>query len=227
MREGLGKLEVATISMKALMKGRILSLALAKSLAVALPLAFQCAPAAAEDLQEIFRKVNQLVEDKNYSKAMDELGWAKKEIEKLHLAQLQTYLPDKLAGFDGDTLENNSVMGLTNIERNYTKTGENTSVKISLTGGGKTGGDLGIGNLAALGKMAAALSPQTGSDTIRISGRTAQLTVNKESESAELTVFLDSGTILKLEMSNSAQGDTLKSMAEELKINDLDNYLKG
>lgn len=182
----------------------------------------------AEDINAIFKRVNDFVAAKNYSKAIEELGWASKELEKMNSQQIQSFLPDQLAGFVGKKVESNSALGFTNIERQYEKTGTSTRVKISITGGGGGAAAGGLGGLAAFGKMAALMGAGAGGqDTFRISGRTATMEKNEDGKSAHLTVFLDSGSMLSLEMDNAADDSKLKEMAEALDINKLDNYLRG
>ena len=176
----------------------------------------------AEDLNAIFKKVNDLVAAKNYSKAIEELGWANKEIEKLNSQQIITFFPDTLVGYTGKKAETNNALGITNIERTYSKDGAKNTVKVALTGGS---GGAGLGGLAAFGRIAAMMGGKGGgNDTFRISGRTA--TLDKEDSSAQLTVFLDSGSMMTLEMNNGNDADTLKAMAEALDLNKLDNYLR-
>lgn len=195
-----------------------------KSVMLLMTLLFVPMSLAAEELDQIFKRVQEMVQTKNYSKALNELTWARKEIEKMHTAQLQTFFPDELSGFKGSKVESNAALGFTSIERGYRN--GNQSVKVSLTGGsGSSQG--GFGNLAALGQMAALMGNQGGMDTFRISGRTATLEKNESGQSADLTVFLDSGSILKLEGSNGASAETLKQMAEALKLDELEKYLKG
>lgn len=181
----------------------------------------------AEDLNAIFKKVNDLVAAKNYSKAIEELAWANKEIEKLNSQHIISFFPDTLLGYTGKKAETNSALGITNIERTYSKDGAGTTVKVALTGsGGGAGAGAGLGGLAAFGRMAAMMGGQSpGNDTFRIAGRTA--TLEKEDRSAQLTVFLDSGSMLTLEMNNGNDADALKAMAEALDLNKLDNYLRG
>ncbi len=198
-----------------------------KIAALALALSVLAAPCLqAEELKDIFARVQQMVEAKNYTKALDEIGWAKKEIEKMNTAQLKNFFPDSLNGYTGDKFEANNILGISNVERTYKKDGSG-EVKISLTGGSGGAAQGGFGGLAALGSMAAMMGGQEGSDTFRIDGRTATLNLTPGSSNGELTVFLNSGSILKVEMSQKANGDTLKAMAQALKLNDLDNYLKG
>ena len=181
--------------------------------------------AAAEDINEIFKKVNDLVAAKNYSKALDELSWAKKEIERLHMTQLQSFLPETVGEFKGGKAKQESALGFTTLERPYTRA-DGTQIKVSLTGGSAGGAGEGLGGLMAMGKMAAMMDP-SGQGTVRISGRTAMLQNDEEAKTGELSIFLDSGGILKLEMENNGKADVLKSFAETLKISDLDAYLKG
>ncbi len=189
-----------------------------------LPLVLTAVNALAdEDLNKIFSKVNEYIEAKNYPKAMEELAWAKNEISKMHNEQLKTYLPDELAGFKGDEVKVSQALGMNNLERNY-KSG-NASVKVSLMGGSK--GSAMAGGLANIGRMAAMMGGQAGQEAIRIDGKTA--TMNTQGSRTELSVFLDSGSILKLETrkANDAAKTQLKKMAEEMKLSSLDKYLAG
>lgn len=137
----------------------------------------------------------------------------------------KSFFPDELAGYKGLKLETNSVFGINNVERAY-KGKDGSEIKVSLTGGtGGAGAGAGFGQLAALGGMAAMMQGQNdGSETFRLDGRTANLQLERAGGS-ELTVFLNSGSILKLEMSNKATSDALKGFASAIKVNDLDGYL--
>jgi hypothetical protein len=178
----------------------------------------------ADDLEPMFKKVTDLVAAKNYTKALEELSWAKKEIEKMNAEKLKSFLPDTLAGYTGGKVESNNALGMLNLERSYSNgTGQ---FKLSLTGGAG-GNAAGFGDLAAIGRMAAMMGNQGGQDTFRIGGRTATLEARDDSKGGELTVFLDSGSILKLEGNNIGGTQTLRDAANALKLDDLDNYLKG
>jgi hypothetical protein len=178
-------------------------------------------PALSEDINEVFKKVNELVQQKNYPRAMEELSWAQKELEKLHQARLAQLLPSDVEGFKGGETEFQSVMGFTNIEREY-QAGEK-SIRLAITG---TSGADGMGGLAGIAKMGMMMGGvQSGTDQFRLAGRTAQL--DSSSGSPELSVFLESGSILKLSAGDGIEGATLKKFAEALKIAELDSYLKG
>ncbi len=184
---------------------------------------FAIAPAQAEEIEVIFGKVKEYAASENYTKAIEELNWAKKELEKAHFKKIESLLPSEVAGFKGGQANSQSAVGITNIEKTYKKDKE--QVKLSLAGGSTGGGAM--AGFAALGRMAGMMGTQPGVDTFRIEGRTANLQVRNGR--AELTVFLESGSFLKLEQNRAKDGTTVKSIAEGMKadIVKLDNYLKG
>lgn len=176
--------------------------------------------ARAEDIKVLFDKVNKLVEAKNYPGALNELSWVQKELEKLHQQQLAQIIPAEVDGFKGNEPEIQSAMGFTTLEREYVK-GEQ-SITMSISGG--AGGD-GLGGLAGLAKMGMMMGgTQPGIDKIRLGALTATLDTTG---TPELTVFLDSGSILQLRSGDGVDGVALKKFAEGLKIGDIDGYLKG
>lgn len=175
----------------------------------------------AEDVNEIFKKVNQYVAEQNYPKAIEELSWAKKEIEKLNSTKIGSLLPAEVNGFTGGEVKVQSAMGLDNIERDYSGNGK--KINLSVTGGGVGGAMGGLAGLARMGMMMGGQQP--GVDSFRVDGRTA--TLDTTGTKAELTVFLDSGSILRIEGQKGIDAETLKSFAEGLKISNLDNYMRG
>jgi len=174
----------------------------------------------AEDINTIFKKVNDYVAKENYSKAIEELVWANKELQKLHSKKIGTLLPVEVSGYKGGEVEIQSIMGMNSISRTYTKAGD--QIELNITGGGQ-GSPLG-----GLGQMAAMLGGnQPGMDTFRIDGLTANL--DTKSSRPELTLFMDSGSILQLKQrkKGEAAAETLKGFAKSINIGVLDKYLKG
>jgi hypothetical protein len=188
------------------------------SLAAVLALSFAL-PAAAEDINEVFKKVNEYAAKKNYPKALEELQWAQKELEKLNQQRLAELLPKDVDGFVGEEPQVQSAMGFTTIERQYNK-GEK-GIQVSIAGGGGAAG--GLAGIAKMGMMMGGAQP--GKDQFRIDGRTATLDT---AGSPELTVLLESGSVLQIRSSDeSVDGATLKKFAQGLKVADLDSYLGG
>lgn len=178
-----------------------------------------------EDVKQLLDKANEYYQQKNFSKALQELSWAQKEIEKANSQVLESLFPAELQGFKGGKLESNNVLGFTTIERLYEK-GEAVSIKASLLGSGQGQGQNPLGGLAALGQMAAMMGGgQPGTASFRLDGRTAML--QKQEDSAELTVFLDAGAMLKFELNGSADGELLKKFATGFKLAEIEKQLKG
>jgi hypothetical protein len=184
-------------------------------------LLFAVQPALGEDINDVFKKVNEYVQQKNYPKAMEELTWAQKELEKLHQQRLSELLPADVEGYKGGDTQVQQMMGFSNIEREYTNGDKN--IRLAITGTSGTDGMGGLAGIAKMGMMMGATQP--GRDQFRINGRTASL--DTTNSSPELSVFLESGAVLQLTTSEGVDGPALKKFAEALKIADLDNYLKG
>ena len=173
----------------------------------------------AEDIATLQKRFNEYMEKENYPKALEELSWIKKEVENQNAKKVQAFFTDELGGMTGQKVEANNALGFTNIERRYK--GNSNNVTVSLTGGSK-GGNNPFGGLAAIGQMAAMMGGQQGMDSFRIKGRTASF--QTKGKKGELTVFLESGSILKFD---NGDKETLTKLAEEFNLEGLDNYLKG
>jgi hypothetical protein len=176
--------------------------------------------AYAEDLPAIFKKVQELVEQKNYAGAMKELSWAQQELEKMHQQRLADMLPAEVDGFKGDKPEVQSALGFTTLEREYSK-GEQR-ITLSISGGTGNEAMAGLAGIAKMGAMMGGVQP--GVDKVRLGSLTATL---DSTDSPEMTVFLDSGSVVTLKTGNGVDGAALKKFAEGLKLVELDYYLKG
>lgn len=84
-----------------------------------------------KNVKKAFDKAMEYVEKGNYVKASKEVDWAKKDIDKLHIQRLLTYLKDELAGFKGKPVKSTAVLGMVAVERDYKK--DSTTVKVSIT----------------------------------------------------------------------------------------------
>ncbi|MEY4701400.1 MAG: hypothetical protein RL326_1587 [Pseudomonadota bacterium] len=176
--------------------------------------------AYAEELPAIFKKVQELAEQKNYAGAMKELSWAQQELEKLHQQRLTEILPAEVDGFKGEKPEVQSAMGFTTLEREYSK-GEQR-ITFSISGGTGNEAMAGLAGFAKMGAMMGGVQP--GVDKVRLGSLTATLDTT---DSPEMTVFLDSGSVVTLKTGDGVDGAALKKFAEGLKLTELDSYLKG
>lgn len=177
-----------------------------------------------ENFDKLLNNLREYVQTGNYPKALEELGWIRRDLEKLDFEATLKYFPDELNGFKGDPATTQSALGMTTIERDYKK--ENLTIKVSLLGrSGSAGGAM--GGLAALGRFAMMQQQQggQGQDMFRLDGRTAIL--NEKGKRADLTVHLESGSVLKFEMKRNGDVGTLREAARAFPIADLDAYRRG
>jgi len=178
-----------------------------------------CAAPKGEDPLPLLDNVAGFVKSGDYARALEELGWARKSIEALHAAHIETFLPDSLAGMTGQPARTQGAAGLVNVSREYADGGTRVTVSLTEAAGAGAG-------LAGLGRMAAMMGAQgTGMNAFRIQGRTATLDDRNPGRNV-LTVFLNSGAMLKLESRTpKLEEGLLNRMAEALPLDDMDKYL--
>ncbi|HMO18528.1 MAG TPA: hypothetical protein PKA63_09620 [Oligoflexia bacterium] len=173
---------------------------------------------AADELKKILEKVEQYVADENYAKALEELGWAKKELEGKYNEKLAALLPDTLADFTGAKTETNSVMGFTTISRIYSNSGNSFRLELQSSSGSAGGG---LGGFAALGQMAAMFGQQAGQSSLRINGRTANL----QEENGEMVIYLDGGSMINIKRESGKIN--FKTIAEAIDLDAVEKQVKG
>jgi hypothetical protein len=176
----------------------------------------------AENLEEVLGNTKKYYDAQNFPKAMSELEWAKKEIEKAHNDKLKSFFPEQLMGLTGGKVEANGALGFNVVERSYDSQGK--KVKLSIMGG-SGGGQNPLGALGQINQMAAMFGQQAGMDSFRVKGRTAML--QDQNGLTEASVTLNSGALLKLEAKQGVKGDELKTALENFDLDGLDNYLGG
>ncbi len=153
----------------------------------------------------------------NYTKAIEELSWLKKALQKLHLNKLESFFANDLNGYEGQQVANKTAFGFSTISRKYV--GENNSVNVVLMRGESSRGLAALREVATLfqgGKMVR--------DTFRIKGRAAVLE-SRENDMSSLTVSLKSGASLRFDISGDVDHDVLRTMGESFPIEQLDDYL--
>lgn len=173
--------------------------------------------AVIEDMTRSFNTVVELVREGEYRKAVSELSWVEEPIMKLDQQKMAEFLPDELNGFTGSEVNINAAMGMTVIERTYTRDGE--SITFSVTGGTSAGAASGF---AALGALAQLGMGNAGGDRFRIQGITFNSPGN--TRGVEAIGTLNGGRILNV-ASDSASLATVKSVLDAAPLSELNSYL--
>ncbi len=178
-----------------------------------------------ENLEKLVNKMQEYVQAGNYPKALEELSWIRRDLDKLNFEATLKYFPDEFNGFKGDPATTQSALGMTTIERTYKKA--NQTIAVSLFGGSGSGAaGSAIGGLATLGRLAMMQQQGgQGQNMFRLDGRTAIL--NEQSGRVDLTITLESGGMLKFEMKRNGTATTLREAAQAFPIAELDTYRRG
>ena len=169
---------------------------------------------AGEELNAVFKRVNDLMAQKSYARALEELGNARQQIEKLHVDKVKTFFPAGVAGYTG---------GETKTGGEYTKGA--SILRLGLRAGSTGGGPGSFGSIAQLGRMVAGMQREPGVENVRIGLQPGliKLAGNKNT----LTLFLESGAVLVVEGHSSATNEELKNFAGALDVVALEKYLSG
>ena len=166
-------------------------------------------------------------EDDDLDGAIEEATWCLTGLNQLQEEMKLSLLPDELEGFKGGEISNQSLLGITVIERTYSRDGDTISMSLTTNGGaGDAAAGGGLGALAELGKLFGALSSASaaagGGKKIRIQKRT--VVVSDEGGRGLLNIELKSGGSLKVE-SSDLDSDALVDFMREFPIAELDDAM--
>ena len=188
-----------------------------KALALSIALNLALAPLAyAEDTPaETCSSAASLFKEGDIEGALEEAQWCVTQLEQLKQGRVSSFFKDEIDGFKGGKLDQQQAMGISMIERNYSKDGK--VVKVSLSGGASGAASNAFAALASLGLQS------TNGTKVRIQRRTAM--VSDEDGSIQVVVTLKSGGMLTFE-SNDLNSDDTTAFAKAFPIADLDDAIK-
>ncbi len=166
----------------------------------------------AEDAATACTEAARLIGEDDLTGALDEAKWCVESLQQLRQQATLTVFPDSIDGYAGGEVDNQSAMGMTIIERTYSK--DSSTISVSLTTGVAGGG------LAALAQLGMGMSG-TGKK-IRVQKRTV-LDMSDTSES-QYMVQLKSGGMLTMS-SSDLNAEQLLPFVREFPIAELDDAL--
>lgn len=179
---------------------------------------------AVEEAAQACKDAAKLIqEEDDLEGAIEEATWCLTGLKQLQEEIKLSLLPDELMGFSGGDIDNQSLMGMNVIEREYTK--DNKSISLTLTttsGAGAAAG--GLGALAELGKLFGAVEGAgvSGGKKVRIQKRTA--VASDSGGVGQLIITLKSGGSLKV-LSNDMHSDELTDFMREFPLIELDDAM--
>lgn len=188
-------------------------ISLASGLAIAL---LAAAPVQAEeDAADTCKNAAKLFKDGDLDGALDDARWCVTELEKLKKGQTTSLFKDEIDGYTGDDISEQQAMGVSIIERRYSKDG--TSINVSMSGGA-----LGMANSAFAAIAAMGMQVAEG-EKVRIQRRTAMVS-NNGSETT-IAVTLKSGGILTFN-SSDVDKDKMLKFANAFPVAEVDDSLR-
>lgn len=145
--------------------------------------------------------------------ALEEARWCVTQLEQLKQGKTSSFFKDKIAGYTGGKLDSQQAMGMSILERPYTK--GNQRINVSMSGGAAGNAMSSIfGTLASMGMQ------ETMGKKIRIQRRSA--VVSNENGRTQVLVTLKSGGVLTFE-SKDISNDELIDFAKAFPVSDLDD----
>ncbi len=154
-----------------------------------------------------------LIEEDDFVGALDEAKWCVESLQQIKQDAVLTVFPDTIEGFKGGELSNQSAMGITILERDYSNADGDVSVVLTTGVAG--------GGLAALAQLGMGLGAGTGKK-LRIQKRT--VLDMSEGNKRQFMVQLKSSGMLNI-TSSSLDAEALESFVRAFPIAKLDDTL--
>ncbi len=170
---------------------------------------------SAEEAATACNEAARLIGEDDLVGALDEAKWCVESLQQLRQQATLTVFPDAVDGFEGGEIDNQSAMGMTIIERRYSKDGQD--IGVSLTTGMAGGG------LAALAQLGMGMGAGSGKK-IRVQKRTV-LDMSEPGGEAQYMVQLKSGGMLNI-TSSDLDAEALLPFVKAFPIAELDDALE-
>ena len=154
-----------------------------------------------------------LAKEGDVAGALEEARWCVTQLEQLKQNEVTSFFKDNISGYKGSKIEQQQVMGMSIIERNYTK--DDSQIKVTLTGGESKAASNAFSALASFGMQMAPSGKK-----IRIQKRSA--VIMDDDGSAQVVVTLKSGGMLTFE-SSSVSVNSVAAFAKKFPVADLDS----
>lgn len=181
------------------------------TIALLLVTLFGVSIAAADNFTELTNNSKKYYEQKRYYKAIEELEWAKKELNNLHFEKLKGYLPVNVTGY-AHTDSGQDVVGIKGLERTYRQDDSGNDVTINIMSGSSAGGTAGLGAFMNFANWANTMDPQ--SSMVMVKGLKGSMRYDSDSQEATLTFSLPQNVVVTITSNGFPNGDEAKKFAE-------------
>ncbi len=179
---------------------------------------FVFATAQADDVTTLLESAQDNYSAKRYSKALEDLDWARKEIVSLHLKGMKNLFPESIDGMKGMANEGGEVLGVRGISRVYSGTDGQHRVTISLMGGESASGGAGLGALMGMAAAFGAMEAGSNAKLVIAKGYKGQFIQDPMNGMGTLTFTLSGGKALTIETMGYPDASMAEKVAKMLDI---------
>lgn len=169
----------------------------------------------AEDASAACLEAARMIEENDLVGALDEAKWCVESLEQMKRERTLTVFPDEVDGFLGGELQNESAMGMSMIEREYSRDGN--AIKVALTSGVAGGG------LAALAQLGMGMGGS--GKKIRVQKRTV-IDMSESSGNTQFMVQLKRSKGMLMISSDNLTSDDVLTFVRAFPIKELDEALE-
>ena len=174
---------------------------------------------AAEDTREdtiaACAEAARLLEENDIDGALDEAQWCREGIQQIKQSQTLAVFPDSVNGYEGGEITNSSVLGMVILGRDYKNDAREISIELT------TGEVPGLGSL---GQLMNAFSAAGLGDVNKFRIQRRTVIDSSTNQSANLSVQLKSGGIMKVESTSVSAEDVIEFL-KAFPIADLDDAI--
>lgn len=168
--------------------------------------------ARAEDPASLIQSAGDLLKQGKYSKAVEDLQWAIREIRLVQVEELKKFLPKSVSGYAAEEVEADVAaaaffnVNLAEAQRKFQSNSGDEAVDLKITSG-----DIGGAGLGAMMKMSQMFGQQQG-ELVRVKGRKATLEWDAANADGKLTCVLDNNVQITVEVSDGVKATAAKFM---------------
>ncbi len=183
------------------------------------------AEGAADEALQSLDNAKSMIQQKNYTKAQDEINFALSKISEIQAEELIKFIPDAPTGWTQNDKNSSglgqagAIMGSANAitaKGEYSK-GDEQTVSLTISVGGFLGKSAGFMGLGAL-MGGSSSSGNKNSKSIRIAGYTGTNEYDAENKNGTLTLQVGEKTSINIEGNDLENAEVLKAFANKIDL---------
>ncbi|PID77757.1 MAG: hypothetical protein CSB21_03925 [Deltaproteobacteria bacterium] len=178
-------------------------------------------PLFADNVKALMKSAERNYNAKNYSKALADLEWIRKEITNLQLQSMKKLLPSEIAGMKGVDADGGAVLGIHAVTRNYINSDRSRSVSISISSGKSSQAGQGLGAIMGMAASFGAMNAGTRSKMIISKGYRGQFSMDGNN-TGTLIFNLNGGTVINIETRGFLDSSMAEKAANALNISKIE-----